>query len=1659
MNHRTWNAAASLDRESAAARHWVPLPNILTRTETHPPTNQTTHPALRSGPPAAHICTTPRPNCPPRLRPLPRDMAGDASSPSKTTAAGPSSSSTVVAGPQQFSPLSLSKRTSSRHALRDTYNEYAGKQQQQQQQHTTGSPPSTPPPQHHRRTKLKEKGKAPLRAHVSEDKDKNRHSHGLSWSSTTRDSVVDNLLFSLDNLSRPNVHETGDYEDRAIEHATHDRAKYMFPFDNPTSLPSIPKTTRPRGHTYSSSSSSIYTRPEMMGSPTTYDSTPKGRRSESSPSVGLQNGFTAKVRASRHRGTSSLSAESPKIGAGDFSRKASMDVKDGMDQPIVDYGYSTITSSTNIRRNRRSLSMDQINEMFSSQQLSASSMLNRGRPVPSVFSPFDSDPHAAPEPMVAAGPRKQQNPAANGPVYVGQAPSKSNLRKVTTQTDLRAASMPTPSPPIPQDIRNQATDFVRANSMRGKPQIPGQEKPLGSPALQRSNMNSASSVRERPGFFKRVFGSGASARTSASSDNLEYGDLMSTPARNSSSGGTVSRSGTRHSSKEHPANTTSNAPPSLNKKPSSFFRRRKKSASENGPPPPLPLGMAGQQKILTAEPSPSVSSLRKVMDPFLANEKGVSKLNLAETVDDGSRPATQDSTEDTDDLDIFHSGYTPPPDASLGKRNPLTRLSTETEKGKASVDKQRGEDANKMKVKKRKNELLAPLGQTSFLLDASSRERSRTPPPVSPALVSPLPDAMGNDSKENTRPVSRASTGDRIIAARALSPVEGQDNAKTSRENSDDTTGSEFVQQSIDQRPSSKKSERLYIMPTASEEMLGYSSREIATMPRTSKDVPQSASIKSPAYHTATSAAFPADVHSPTTPSTRFHSASSLPLVQIDGNEPRKSHEANGLREVPPVIDEGAEYRERARKIFDGDEEDVTKTEAAPWLGEKNTLSTKTLEAYMQLFDFAGFNILVALRLLCGKLALKGETQQFDRIITALSRRWCECNPNHGFKAQDVVHTICYSLILLNTDLHLADIGEKMSRSAYVKNTLPTIRRVAADAAPTTFDETLKAKPNATRPTLPWSDSNNSVNPASPSERTSFENDRPLQMKRLSIRPAFDRHDSDGWTPDSTGGNTGPANALNALVNQPSTSTIRGWEFEIENILKSFYASIRSDPLPLHGGPTAGPGGEMTLAERNLSVQNFTPMLKRTGSVVSKAPSDNMSYRSKAGLRSMTLGFQNKYTRSRPKLYPPSNYGSSGTSFGDADSVWSPVGSSSWSKYSASKTLTSASMQSLGTVFSSHAGEFKHSIGFANALSQAIIREENQGAVTGDNDSTSMSVPGELLEDESLALEGAPWAKEGLVQHKHHLEASGRKAKERTWNNVFAVIGKGTLTLFAFNTSSKSQSLGRRGFSKFQANGRAGSAAGQRVGGGDWMENAEQLNVFFLRQTIASVLPPPGYSKTRPHVWALSLPTGAVHLFQVGTPEIAQEFMTTANYWSARLSKEPLSGGVSNIEYGWSENVINPALIERAALPDRPGTTSPPPAVSSPSYPPGAMSNGRGVAHHGHTHTSSTGGGSVAMPRPSFQSSLRGSFDTGFGTTRGRLPGDKVSLAEWTPPVQSMMASQLMEVDQLKALNAYVASVERELAGHNELKGAIELAVFPSPITFPVFLGIGNLFY
>jgi Pleckstrin homology domain len=169
--------------------------------------------------------------------------------------------------------------------------------------------------------------------------------------------------------------------------------------------------------------------------------------------------------------------------------------------------------------------------------------------------------------------------------------------------------------------------------------------------------------------------------------------------------------------------------------------------------------------------------------------------------------------------------------------------------------------------------------------------------------------------------------------------------------------------------------------------------------------------------------------------------------------------------------------------------------------------------------------------------------------------------------------------------------------------------------------------------------------------------------------------------------------------------------------------------------------------------------------------------------------------------------------------------------------------------------------------------------------------------------------------------------------------------------------------------------AANLVGGGNWQQNANLIGSFLLRQTLASALPAPGYSKQHRHVWALTLPSGSVFFFEAGTDELVQEWVACANYWAARTSKEPLKAGVSNMEWGWGDCL---------ALSDDDGTDD---------------------------------AQSVADSHRSTFEVQRSPTINGKATYGGEsrvLKGDKAVIRDWKPPQSSLMGSSLKEKDQLK---------------------------------------------
>ncbi|KAI8145053.1 hypothetical protein BJV82DRAFT_46184 [Fennellomyces sp. T-0311] len=65
----------------------------------------------------------------------------------------------------------------------------------------------------------------------------------------------------------------------------------------------------------------------------------------------------------------------------------------------------------------------------------------------------------------------------------------------------------------------------------------------------------------------------------------------------------------------------------------------------------------------------------------------------------------------------------------------------------------------------------------------------------------------------------------------------------------------------------------------------------------------------------------------------------------------------------------------------------------AEWIGNGKSLSMTILQHYFLYFDFTNMRLDDAFRKLCGKLHLKAETQQIDRILVEFANRYWDCNP------------------------------------------------------------------------------------------------------------------------------------------------------------------------------------------------------------------------------------------------------------------------------------------------------------------------------------------------------------------------------------------------------------------------------------------------------------------------------------------------------------------------------------------------------------------------------------------------------------------------------------------------------------------------------------------
>ncbi|KAG0070139.1 hypothetical protein BGZ89_001319 [Linnemannia elongata] len=858
---------------------------------------------------------------------------------------------------------------------------------------------------------------------------------------------------------------------------------------------------------------------------------------------------------------------------------------------------------------------------------------------------------------------------------------------------------------------------------------------------------------------------------------------------------------------------------------------------------------------------------------------------------------------------------------------------------------------------------------------------------------------------------------------------------------------------------------------------------------------------------------------------------------------------------VPEFEDEAARKAsilavETATRLFEEDETLMKREEIAAYMATPNAFYRSILVHYMSYFDFSGLRLDMAFRALCQKLVLKGESQEVDRVLEAFAGRYVTCNPRTllggADHAKDVVHAITYSILLLNTDLHIVQQSSKMSKSAFIKNTLHVVQQSDHDRSEDISSSSSRSVMSVDPVGLGL--------PRSLTAETSLEPISPTGSKRRtpSVKSwkSGNSQQSTGLVGSSISTNTQPYNSK--LGTDPRANSGHGngkvWQHELETLLKDIYTAVKQNQILLP--TTSAPPVFATRAgsrSNTISSPPTSPVVSGFGSsFLSNRMSRLINPSSFSVASNNTQSFSSSQQQQHQHLQPiDSGLGMLGTSgngggfglgisgrrnsvsartkqlrneaiqrlnaqahspdgAGDSDYVVvspptshssifgsSPQFSSSSSlatpssrpnpRYSVAGSIyneanvlslahqhdrdlninrvpmrtgmrgnegqqsqfSSSSRLSTLTLNTSMSESTNTTTPSASQNSLASLQSLGPRASVHPDDSSNKPGEGEsedfmLQDDDSVSIQEQKdlwhqhhlqtrYRMEGILWRKHLLERADKKAQHRAWRQLLVVLDleRGTLSMFRSDGLLPSISAQPQSNSTSLAPPFNDSDA-----------SVPLFDDIPLQHTITNILPPPGYSASRRHVFALQLFTGAVYLFQTKTPQECESWARTCNYWASRTSKEPLIGGVVNMEYGWGralDGVMMALQAEESASTTSSGidmVESPRPMQSQGSeylnYPPPTTPTSAGPIDI-------SGRGRSA----SIKSGTRGSMSSGTGSVNAHMgssmpAGDRITLFEWTEPMPTMSQSLLTEEEQMQALKRYVASLESEMEVHQE---------------------------
>jgi len=112
----------------------------------------------------------------------------------------------------------------------------------------------------------------------------------------------------------------------------------------------------------------------------------------------------------------------------------------------------------------------------------------------------------------------------------------------------------------------------------------------------------------------------------------------------------------------------------------------------------------------------------------------------------------------------------------------------------------------------------------------------------------------------------------------------------------------------------------------------------------------------------------------------------------------------------------------------------VSKKTLGDYISKKD--NEHILEAFLDLFDFAGKRVDEALRELLGSFRLPGESALIERILTVFSEKYCANSTPEGVADKDAVYVLTYAIIMLNIDQHSPKVKSqsRMSSDQFARN-------------------------------------------------------------------------------------------------------------------------------------------------------------------------------------------------------------------------------------------------------------------------------------------------------------------------------------------------------------------------------------------------------------------------------------------------------------------------------------------------------------------------------------------------------------------------------------------------------------------------------------------------